>query len=287
MTAGVKANVDGSAAIQVGGTDVLGLSSTGNLNFPISGQRITGDFSNATDANRVMFQTNTTNAATVVGVIPNGTIQNSQLRVYYDSNVTNSSWGAMTVFGGSINFISGITGTGTYLPMTFYTGGSERLRIDTSGTLTYAVSTLASYQWTQWNPTNLTGTITTAPATGTADDSNYVTMSNASGTLTVTFDVAGTYLICINCLTQHAAIYTYDTIYANLGGTATRRIGRDDPNNWGDGSNDGNLAITTSFYVSATATQTLTIQPQFRTVGSGTTGQHTAYCNATIQYCGG
>ena len=183
------------------------------------------------------------------------------------------------------------TNTGIFYPaadtVAIGTNGTEALRVNSSQTLTLAKSTLASYLWTAWNPTNLTGTITTAPSTGTTDDSNYVTMSNSSGTLTVTFDVAGTYLICINCLTQHAAIYTYDTIYANLGGTATRRIGRDDPNNWGDGSNDGNLAITTSFYVSATATQTLTIQPQFRTAGSGTTSQHTAYCNATIQYCGG
>ncbi len=257
--------------------------------FPISGQRITGDFSNATVANRVAFQTSTVNGQTQTIVIPNGSGTVANFGFFNNSDPSN----AAGFFVGTANagtearLNSTISGAGTYLPMTFYTGGSERLRIDTSGTLTYAVSTLASYQWTQWNPTNLTGTITTAPATGTADDSNYVTMSNASGTLTVTFDVAGTYLICINCLTQHAAIYTYDTIYANLGGTATRRIGRDDPNNWGDGSNDGNLAITTSFYVSATATQTLTIQPQFRTVGSGTTGQHTAYCNATIQYCGG
>jgi hypothetical protein len=33
MTAGIKANSDGSGAIQVGGTDVIGLGTTGNDEF--------------------------------------------------------------------------------------------------------------------------------------------------------------------------------------------------------------------------------------------------------------
>lgn len=173
---------------------------------------------------------------------------------------------------------------GSIIPADLSTGAPSW---DGSGTQTFTASNLASYQWTQWNPTNLTGTVTTAPATGTADDSNYVTMVNSSGTLTVTFDVAGKYLVCINGLAQHGAVYTFDTWYANLGGTATRRVGRDDPNNWGNSVDDGNMCMTVSFYVSATAGQTLTIQPQYRLSGGGTTAQHIAYCNATIQYCGG
>jgi hypothetical protein len=188
--------------------------------------------------------------------------------------------------------VSGDTNTGIFYPaadtVAIGTGGTEALRVNSSQTLTFVRSTLASYQWTAWNPSDILGTTTTAPSTGTTDDSNYVTMSNSSGTLTVTFDVAGTYLVCINGIAFHANAYIYDTFYTNLGGTATRRIGRDDPNNWADGSNDGNMSITTSFYVSATASQTLTIQPRYRVSASGGTGsQHTAYCNATIQYCGG
>jgi len=182
--------------------------------------------------------------------------------------------------------------TGVFFPaadtVAIATGGTEALRVNSSQTLTFVRSTLASYQWTAWNPSDIIGTTTTAPSTGTTDDSNYVTMSNSSGTLTVTFDVAGTYLVCINGIAFHANAYIYDTFYTNFGGTATRRIGRDDPNNWGDGTNDGNMSITTSFYVSATASQTLTIQPRYRvSAGGGTASQHTAYCNATIQYCGG
>ena len=44
-----------------------------NLNLTGTAQRITGDFSNATSANRAMFQTSTPNAGSVVQVLPNGT----------------------------------------------------------------------------------------------------------------------------------------------------------------------------------------------------------------------
>jgi hypothetical protein len=239
LSTGLKANPDGSAAIQVGGTDVITLTSGGAATFVTSPTTV---------------QAGTAAAPSIT--------------------------------------TSGDTNTGIFFPaadtIAFTEGGVESARIDANGTWTYRASTLASYQWTAWNPSDIIGTTTTAPSTGTTDDSNYVTMSNSSGTLTVTFDVAGTYLVCINGIAFHANAYIYDTFYTNFGGTATRRIGRDDPNNWGDGTNDGNMSITTSFYVSATASQTLTIQPRYRvSAGGGTASQHTAYCNATIQYCGG
>ena len=126
MPAGIKANPDGSAAIQVGGTDVIGLSSTGNINFPISGQRITGDFSNATLANRLMFQNSVTNGASNVQALPNGTGTTAGFLAFATSDPANTSFAqirASATF--EVAVVSGITGTGTYLPMTFYTGGSE------------------------------------------------------------------------------------------------------------------------------------------------------------------
>ena len=108
--------------------------SAGNLTLSGTGQRITGDFSNATIANRVMFQTSTVNGNTAVSAAPNGTGNLCQLQVYSKSDPTNSSRGDIAVIGGSdIRLASSITGTGTYLPMTFYTSGAERMRIDTSG----------------------------------------------------------------------------------------------------------------------------------------------------------
>ena len=166
------------------------------------------------------------------------------------------------------------------------TAGTTAVTVDASQNITYTNTTLASYEWTNWNPTNTTGTVTNAPATGIANDSNYVTMVNASGTLTITFDIAGKYFVCIGQQTNHAQAYTVDRHTANLGGTATKRITYN-PTNSGVDSGDQNFSISTGFYVSATTSQTLTILPTYELTGSGTAAQHAAACNVTIQYCGG
>jgi hypothetical protein len=105
----------------------------GNLQFSSPGARITGDFSTATIANRTMFQTITSNSATRVHAIPNGTGNISAFSVINNSDPTNASWGQMSVNTSEAAFVSTISGTGSYLPMTFYTGGSERLRVTTTG----------------------------------------------------------------------------------------------------------------------------------------------------------
>lgn len=110
------------------------ITDSGNLTFTGTGNRITGDFSNATIANRVAFQTSTVNGATQLAVIPNGTSNTTTLQIYNTNDPANSSRGIFGAVGTTeIRLTSDITGTGTYLPMTFYTGGSERVRIDTSG----------------------------------------------------------------------------------------------------------------------------------------------------------
>ena len=100
-----------------------------NLTFTGTGNRITGDFSNATVANRVMFQSSTTNGATQVGAIPNGTSAVATFAARNSSDPTNSGVFAVSVSSAEASLNSTINGTGTYLPMTFYTGGSEKLRI--------------------------------------------------------------------------------------------------------------------------------------------------------------
>ena len=108
---------------------------SGNLNFSGTGQRITGDMSNATDANNLIFQSSTTNSSTGIRVAPNGTGTASYLKMFSSSDTANSSLFQFTIGGvlGAASLNSNINGTGTYLPMAFYTGGSERMRIDTSG----------------------------------------------------------------------------------------------------------------------------------------------------------
>ena len=106
---------------------------SGNLNFSSTAQRITGDFTNATIANRVLFQTSTTNSATALGAIPNGTGTTASFGVFNTSDPANTSLLNLIATSTEVGLRNAITGTGTYLPMTFYAGGSERVRIDTSG----------------------------------------------------------------------------------------------------------------------------------------------------------
>ena len=113
---------------------VSNLTITGNLSFTGTGNRIRGDFSNATLANRVWFQTSTTNNSSTLGVLPNGTSTVTSVIAFGGSDSDNASRIQMRIDGASdAQLRSEKSGTGSYLPMTFYTSGSERMRIDTSG----------------------------------------------------------------------------------------------------------------------------------------------------------
>jgi len=120
------------------------LTDSGNLNFTGTGNRITGDFSNATVANRVLLQSSTTNGNTIVAAIPNGTSVSAAIWAMNNSDPTNAGRARMTASSTEISLISDYNGTGTYLPMTFYTGGSERVKVDTSGNVGIGTSSPSS-----------------------------------------------------------------------------------------------------------------------------------------------
>lgn len=113
------------------------LTHSGDIVLSGAGKRITGDFSNATVANRVMFQTSTASSATDIGAMPSGSAGRATLNLYSTADPNNAHvFSASSIYNSDIRLAASYTGTpsaGTYLPMTFYTGGSERVRIDTSG----------------------------------------------------------------------------------------------------------------------------------------------------------
>jgi hypothetical protein len=122
-----------NVTVSSGNVTITGANVSGNLAFTGTGNRITGDFSNATIANRLCLQNSVVNGASIVQAIPNGTGTTSGFSAFNNSDPTNAANIVTFASSTEARVSSGITGTGTYLPMTFFTGGSERARIDTSG----------------------------------------------------------------------------------------------------------------------------------------------------------
>ena len=106
-----------------------------NINVSGVGSRITGDFSNATTANRTMLQTNVSDGRTAISILPNGTNTNSSINVNNSSDIANSASLGMYITSTLTSIDAYKLGTGSYLPMTFNTGGAERMRIDTAGNI--------------------------------------------------------------------------------------------------------------------------------------------------------
>jgi len=132
-TSATSATTATTATNQSGGTvSATSISDSGNLTFTGTGNRITGDFSNATFASRTLFQSSTGTFTDIGALGPNAS-QSAGWTAYFGNDPTNTTRTRMLATSVDARFESGITGTGTYLPLTFYTGGSERVRIDTSG----------------------------------------------------------------------------------------------------------------------------------------------------------
>jgi hypothetical protein len=149
-SSGTVTNLTGTASININGTvgattpaagTFTSLSDSGNLTFTSTANRITGDMSNATVANRVLIQTSTVNGQTATGIMPNGAGTQAQWAVYNSSDPANSSQGRILITSTLLSFQNLASGTGTSLPMAFFTGGSERVRIEAGGNVGVGTTT--------------------------------------------------------------------------------------------------------------------------------------------------
>lgn len=95
---------------------------------------IQGDFDNATINNRTKFKTTTTNATTNVYAVPNGSATSAGFTVTNAADPTNASKITIATNGSTdTQIISGVNGSGTYLPMSFYVNNTLGAQLDTSG----------------------------------------------------------------------------------------------------------------------------------------------------------
>lgn len=106
---------------------------TGNFGFIGTSRRITGDMDNATLANRLAFQTSTTDATTNLGLIPNGTATATNFSNYNSSDLANTAYfnfglnttrGALTI---------GKAGTGSLVPMRLVMDADTVAELTTTG----------------------------------------------------------------------------------------------------------------------------------------------------------
>jgi hypothetical protein len=148
---------------------------------PVNGARFTADFSNATIARRLMFQSWVTNGVTSVGAIPNGTATTASYRVFNGTDTANSANATLQISSAEASIASGITGTGTYLPMTFYTGGSEAMRISTTRNVSIGIASDAVdlLQIHRGSGSGITSGISLTTAAGGVGDGSYIKWTGA------------------------------------------------------------------------------------------------------------
>lgn len=121
------------------GNVTLGANSTFSANATFTGvtARFIGDFTNATVASRLAFQTGSTNSSTGIYALPSGTSTAASWQATNNSDPTNASKVLIATNGSTdVQLVSGINGTGTYLPLSFYTNGTQQMQLSTTGVLT-------------------------------------------------------------------------------------------------------------------------------------------------------
>jgi hypothetical protein len=183
-------------------SDTGTVNQTSNLSFTGTGRRITGDFSNATAANRTAFQTGTTNDNTFIPVIGNGTGANNGIEICNSSDAGNAGILQLSSRTTDMRIAANARGTGSSLPITMHTGGSERLRITTagvveltSGQLKFPASqnasadanTLDDYEEGTWTPTITRASV--SPSLTVSNSGRYVKIGRQVtvwGTITIT-----------------------------------------------------------------------------------------------------
>jgi hypothetical protein len=121
-------------------------SNAGNLTFTGTGGRILGDFTNATVTNRTSFQTSTANSTTGIYALPSGTGTAASWQATNAADPTNAAKILIATNGSTdVQLVSGVNGSGTYLPLSFYTAGAQQMRLDVNGNLGLGINATSGW----------------------------------------------------------------------------------------------------------------------------------------------
>ena len=105
-----------------------------NVTYTGVAARVAGDFSNATVNSRTAFQTTATDASTDVQALPSGSGTAASWTATNAATPTNASTIKIATNGATdVQVVSGVNGSGTYLPMTFWNNGAEKARLNVNG----------------------------------------------------------------------------------------------------------------------------------------------------------
>jgi hypothetical protein len=150
---------------------------SGNETYTGSGGRILADFDNATVTNRRAFQTSTTDASTGIYALPNGTSTAASWQATNSADPTNCNKILIATNASTdVQLVSGVNGSNSYLPLSFYNNGSQKMQLSTAGNFGIGV-TPSNNGWlelaagtTSVAPARLTsGTNLTSPVAGTIE----------------------------------------------------------------------------------------------------------------------
>jgi hypothetical protein len=223
----------------------LSLTDSGNITFTGSGSLFLADFTNATLTSRFAFQTSTANSTTGIYALPSGTSTAASWQATNNSVITNASKILIATNGTTdVQLVSGINGTGTYLPLSFYTNGSGQFAINTSGawgigsvagaTVNYGTSgqlyvsggSAAQPSWTNTvsAATTFSTSITSPIHYGGTTSSSTLTLQSTSGagsTDSIVFKVGNAGAVTAMTISTTGAVSTASTISDSIGNVRT------------------------------------------------------------------
>jgi hypothetical protein len=178
--------------LQVAGS----VNSTGGYTFSGVANRIMGDFSNTTQLSRLMVQSSTVNGNTAVGVLPNGTSVVSAINFFGAADPTNTSIAQFANYGTDVRLQSSVTGTGAFVPLTFWAYAAERMRFVSNGSLVVGATTVTGITLPGMVTASTTGNLVRFSAYGYGSSQGYALVcqaNNDTGAVPIIFlNAAGT-----------------------------------------------------------------------------------------------